>query len=234
MASSVTGAPKALVLLGGGVDSVTALYYVVAAGYDVSALTFLYGQKHRSEVDLASYHARHLKVSHTVVELPRIGGSALTGDGEVEKDLDPCRDGDALSSYVPGRNLLMISHAASMLDALGGGVIVGGLNTVDYQGFPDSSQDFLDVVNAALYEGLRNSVVVLMPFLHFKKAQIIRLGTRLGVKFQYTLSCFDPVLQPELTSAIIADRACGRCDACQIRRDAFAQAGCNDLTDYAR
>ncbi|ADH87031.1 7-cyano-7-deazaguanine synthase QueC [Desulfurivibrio alkaliphilus] len=235
----------AVVLLSGGLDSTTVLALAKAAGYRCHCLSFRYGQRHTQELELARANARHWGAARHLIlniELDAIGGSALTGDElEVPKDnlspLDspdgaetdaPGMAGEVPVTYVPGRNTIFLAYAASWAEVLGARDIFIGVNAVDFSGYPDCRPDYLEALAAALNLGSQcgregRPFRLQAPLLHLSKAEIIAKGLALGVDYARTHSCYDPDQQ---------HRACGRCDACILRRRGFAAAGCPDPTTY--
>lgn len=233
-----------MVLLSGGLDSATALAVAQHAGFACHTLAIDYGQRHRVELRAAELVAQARRVaSHRVVTLGlrAVGGSALTADVAVPKD----RAADELSAgvpvtYVPARNAVFLSIAAGLAEVCGARDIYIGVNAVDYSGYPDCRREFLDAMTRALNLGTKagsegHSLAVHSPLDTLSKADIIRLGTRLGVDYSLTTSCYDPVAASDAGGAERRGswRACGHCDSCQIRRRGFAEAGVPDPTLYA-
>jgi 7-cyano-7-deazaguanine synthase len=227
-------ARRAVVLLSGGLDSATCLAVARARGFEAHALSVDYGQRHRGELGRARRLARALgATSHRVVrvDLASFGGSALTDRAiAVPKGRRLRAGGSAIPvTYVPARNTVLLGLALAWAETLGAGDVFIGVNAVDYSGYPDCRPAFLRafarlarLATRAGVEGRRFSVHA--PLLRRSKADIVRLGTRLGVPWALTLSCYDPV----------RGRACGRCDACRLRRRGFEEAGLPDPTRYAR
>jgi 7-cyano-7-deazaguanine synthase len=228
------GRRKAVVLLSGGLDSSTCLAVARAAGFETHCLSVDSGQRHRGELARARRVARAMGArSHRVVrvDLFAFGGSALTDAAlAVPKGRSPREMGGSIPiTYVPARNTVLLALALAAAETLGAGDIFVGVNAIDYSGYPDCRPAFLRafeqlarVATRAGVEGAR--VRIRAPLLRLGKAQIVRLGTRLGVPFGLTLSCYDP----------LRGRACGRCDACLLRRRGFAEAGLEDPTRYAK
>lgn len=224
--------PRAVILLSGGLDSATATAMAQAIGYDVHTLAVDYGQRHRIELEAAARVAAALKVArhHTVrIDLTSFGGSALTdGHTAVPKDQEPGRDGIP-STYVPARNTIFLAAALGLAETLGAFDIFYGANALDYSGYPDCRPAFVkafeNLANQATADAVegRGRYRVHAPLMAMKKADIIRRGAELGVDFGLTHSCYDPV----------GDAACGRCDACILRRRGFEAAGLPDPTRYA-
>jgi 7-cyano-7-deazaguanine synthase len=224
-----------VLLLSGGLDSTTLLAFALKNGWTVSALTFRYGQRHESEVARAQAIARRYGIERHVVaelDLRPFGGSALTSpEIAVPKDRTP----DAMSAgvpvtYVPARNTIFLSYALAWAEVLGARDLFVGVNALDYSGYPDCRPEFITafeaLANLATRAGTEDGVRyrVHAPLMTMSKAEIITLGTSLGVDYAATESCYDP--HPSGT-------ACGRCDTCQLRKKGFAEAGVADPTRYA-
>ena len=219
----------AVVLLSGGLDSATVLAIAREAGYACHALSLDYGQRHTAELGAAARVAQSLgAVEHRVIRLGLgdIGGSALT-DGAIAV---PEASGDGIPvTYVPARNTVMLSLALAWSEVLGARDIFIGVNAVDYSGYPDCRPEFIEaferVANLATKAGVEGAhLSIHAPLQHLSKGQIIRRGLELGVDYAETVSCYQ---------ADADGRACGRCDACRLRRQGFAQAGVADPTRYA-
>ncbi len=223
---------KAVVLLSGGLDSTTVLAIARAEGYLPHALSFRYGQRHQAELTAASRVARAFGVPHRIlaIDLRAIGGSALTDDIEVPKDRDRAAMGkDVPVTYVPARNTVFLALALGYAETLDAGDLFLGANAVDYSGYPDCRPAFIEaferLAQVATAQGVSGAVQyrVHAPLMSLTKADIIRRGVELGVDYALTHSCYDPV----------GELACGRCDACQLRRKGFTEAGVQDPTRYA-
>ena len=224
----------AVVLLSGGLDSTTCLAWARTQGFACTTLAIDYGQRHRVELDAARRVARALNVAdhrEVRVDLRAIGGSALTSDLAVPKDREAAAMGaDIPVTYVPARNSVFLSLALGLAETLGATDLVAGMNALDYSGYPDCRPEFVRsfealarVATRAGVEGARYRVHT--PLMALDKAGIIRLGVGLGVDYALTHSCYDPA--PD-------GAACGRCDACLLRRRGFESAGVPDPTRYAR
>ena len=224
----------AVVLLSGGLDSTTAAAIARAEGFAVRALTVSYGQRHAVELEAARRAAVAVgAVEHRVLalDLAGFGGSALVGDGAVPKDRPLAEigaPGDVPSTYVPARNTVLLGLALAWCEALGASDIFLGVNVLDASGYPDCRAEFVaafealaNVATRAGVEGRR--VHIHAPLIAMTKADIIRRGLALGVDYAATHSCYDPT--PD-------GGACGRCDACVLRRKGFAEAGVADPTRY--
>ena len=222
------GAPPAVVLLSGGLDSATALAIARERGFACYALSVDYGQRHVAELEAARRVARSGGVrEHRImhVDLAGIGGSALT-DPSIAVPEQPTSGIPV--TYVPARNTLMLSLALGWAEVLAAHHIFIGVNVLDSSGYPDCRPEFIAAFGqlAALatragVEGQPCSIEA--PLIALTKAEIIREGTRLGVDYAATVSCYQ---------ADAIGRACGRCDACRLRSAGFAAAGIADPTRY--
>jgi 7-cyano-7-deazaguanine synthase len=224
---------RAVVLLSGGLDSTTCLAVARSEGFEAHCLSVDYGQRHKGELARARRIARSLGAAdHRVVkvDLSAFGGSALTDKtiavpkGRSERKMSA----DIPVTYVPARNTVMLALALAHAETIGAEDVYVGVNAIDYSGYPDCRPAFLRaferVAKVATKAGVEGRPLrIRAPLLRLSKAGIIRLGTSLGVPYRLTLSCYDPV----------RGRACGRCDACQLRRKGFAEAGVKDPTLYA-
>lgn len=217
---------KAIVLLSGGLDSSTALYVAKSEGFDeLYALTFEYGQKHDREIRSASAIARTAGVKeHKIVRLMLNGwkGSSLTDTDLEIKDGNIDRT-DIPDTYVPARNMVFLSVAASYADALGITDIFIGVSETDYSGYVDCREEFIRSMEQTINLGTvlgaekKRRITLHAPFLHMTKAEEVRLGIRLGVDFGETWSCYRG-----------GEKPCGTCDSCLLRARAFAEAGVSD------
>ena len=227
--------PKAVVLLSGGVDSTTAAALTAREGFALYALTLAYGQRHAVEIEAARRVAAALgAVRHEVltIDLRAFGGSALTADIEVPKDRTlETMGGDIPVTYVPARNTIFLSFALAWAEVLEASDIVMGVNVYDYSGYPDCRPEFIEaferlagLATRAGVEG-RQRLRIRTPLIRMTKAEIIRAGVGAGVDYSLTLSCYDPA--PD-------GAACGRCDACALRRKGFGEADVPDPTRYRR
>ncbi len=225
-------APKAVVLLSGGLDSATVLALARAEGYETFALSFRYGQRHGCELEAAGRVARSLGAARHVIadiDLRVFGGSALTADIAVPKGRTPGAMGEAIPiTYVPARNMIFLSFAVAWAEALGSSDVFIGVNALDYSGYPDCRPEFIEAFTRTVALGTKAGVegttvlTIHTPLIHLMKAEIIREGTTLGVDYGLTFSCYDPT--PE-------GRPCGECDSCLLRAKGFQEAG---LPDPAR
>lgn len=219
---------KAVVLLSGGLDSATTLAVAVSEGYACHALSIDYGQRHAVEIDAAKRIASFFKVSeHRImdIDLTRIGGSALT-DNSIDVPVEPAQGIPV--TYVPARNTIFLSFALAYSEVLGAFDIFIGVNAVDYSGYPDCRPEYIaafeKMAKLATRAGVEGGVFRLhAPLINISKAEIIRMGTGLGVDFSLTVSCYQ---------ADKGGRACGICDSCRIRAEGFNSAGVPDPTRY--
>ena len=222
----MASAGKAVVLVSGGLDSVTALAMAQDQGFDCYGLSVAYGQRHGSELEAAQRvtDAAGVPLKVLPLDLRAIGGSALTDDIEVPE----AETSGIPVTYVPARNTIMLSLALAYAEVLGANDIFIGVNAVDYSGYPDCRPEFIEayqrmarLATKAAVEGAQISIRT--PLIDLTKAEIIRRGTQLGVDYALTVSCYQ---------ADREGRACGLCDSCRIRKDGFAAAGVPDPTRY--
>lgn len=224
----------AVILFSGGLDSTTILALAKDLGYAPYVLSVSYGQRHSSEVAAAKKIAQQMGVlEHEVVQLDltRFGGSALT-DASIALPTIPSKADEIPVTYVPARNTILLSLALSWAEALGGLDIFYGANAVDYSGYPDCRPEYVaafeSMANLATKAGVEalnhaNRFRVHAPIIQMSKAEIIRLGSTLGVDYSQTVSCYQ---------ADDAGHACGVCESCRLRQAGFAQAQVADPTRY--
>ena len=218
----------AVVLVSGGLDSSTVLALAKSQGYSCYALSFEYGQRHKSEVVFAQrIAAAQGVVEHKVVriDLDAFGGSALT-DLDIDVPTSPT-EGIPVT-YVPARNTVFLAYALGYAEVVGARDIFIGVNAVDYSGYPDCRPEFVSafeqVANLATKAGVEGQhLTVQAPLIHKTKAEIIQMGLELGLDYAETVSCY------QLDSE---GRACGECDSCRIRQEGFRAAGVVDPTHY--
>ena len=222
----------AVVLLSGGLDSSTALAIAIERGFTPHAISFRYGQRHSRELEAARAIAQRYGVSdHRVVEidLRPFGGSALTSDDIAVphgRSLDEMGHGVPVT-YVPGRNLIFLSFATAFAEVIGANDTFLGINIYDYSGYPDCRPEFLEAfqatANLATKAGTEDgrSLRYHAPLIQMTKADIVREGTRLGVPWELTWSCYEG-----------GEKACGQCDSCLLRLKGFAEAGLSDPLPY--
>ena len=227
-------AKRAVILLSGGLDSATTLAIARSEGFECYALTFRYGQRHKREIEAAKKIANSPgTVEHRIIDidLAAFGGSALTDlTTEVPKDRADLDKHDRIpSTYVPARNTIFLSYALAWAEVLCAFDIFIGVNTTDYSGYPDCRAEFIaafektaNLATAAAVEH-KGRYQIHTPIINMTKAEIILTGTKLGVDFSLTHSCYDPDQQ---------GRSCGRCDSCKLRLKGFAEAGLKDPIEY--
>lgn len=225
-------AKRAVVLLSGGLDSATTLAICRQEGFEPCALSFDYGQRHNIEVLTAKRVAASLGVrEHRIVDinLRIFGGSALTAEIPVPKNVGNQAVSGIPITYVPARNTIFLSYALAYCEVLGSANIFIGVNAVDYSGYPDcrpafitAFEDLAGLATKAGVEGTRFRIHA--PLVSMSKAQIIQKGIELGVDFSLTHSCYDPTAD---------SLACGQCDSCRIRLEGFRGAGLEDPISYA-
>ena len=221
---------KAVVLLSGGLDSITALALAQEQGFDCYALSLDYGQRHNAELAAAQRLAEAAGVrEHKVIRLGLgdVGGSALTDDAI---DVPEHATTGIPVTYVPARNTVFLSLALGWAEVLGAWDLFIGVNAVDYSGYPDCRPEFIAaferLANLATRGGAEGGrFTIHAPLINLSKADIIREGVRLGIDYANTVSCY---------SADSEGRGCGVCDACRLRAAGFRDAGIPDPTCYAR
>jgi 7-cyano-7-deazaguanine synthase len=217
---------KAVVLLSGGLDSTTALYWAKKKGYEPVALAVRYGQRHHRELLAARAVAKRAGVPlHEVsFALPWLEGSSLTNRKLKLPEIALAKIGAGAipSTYVPGRNTIFLALAASLADAIGAEAVVIGANALDYSGYPDCRPPFLNAFSRVAKLGTRRgsegkALKVLAPLLRLDKKGIVRLARTVGAPLSLTWSCYAGGFRP-----------CGRCDSCQLRAKGFREAGAED------
>jgi 7-cyano-7-deazaguanine synthase len=226
-------AEQAVVLLSGGLDSATVLAMARSQGFECSALSFDYGQRHRLELEAAGAVARACGVRNHVVmriDLRQLGGSSLTSDTAVPKFRSIEQIGTGIPiTYVPARNTIFLAFALGYAEVLQAFHIFIGANCLDYSGYPDCRPEYLaafeQLANLATKAGVegRGKFRIHAPLLHMRKDEIIQRGIGLGVDYSVTRSCYDPTAD---------GLACGACDSCQLRLDAFKRVGIPDPIRY--
>lgn len=216
----------AVILLSGGLDSTTVLAIARHEGFRPYALSFRYGQRHEVELTAARRVAAAMGVADHVVadiDLRAFGGSALTAEIDVPhhervEDLG----GGIPVTYVPARNTIFLSFALAWAETLGASDVFIGVNALDYSGYPDCRPAFIAAFEEAARLGMRDGLRVHSPLAQLDKAGIVRLGREAGAPLHLTVSCYRGTVP-----------ACGRCDACLLRRKGFAEAGLPDPIPYA-
>jgi 7-cyano-7-deazaguanine synthase len=218
---------KAIVLLSGGLDSATTLYLAKKEGFKCLCLVFDYGQRHRREIESARKIASFTNCPYKIlkIKLPWKGSSLLNKNIIIPKRNSATaqqRNSGIPSTYVPARNIIFLSYALSFAEAIGATAIYIGANALDYSGYPDCRPEFYhafsQVISKGTKSGVRNRAIeIKTPLINKTKAQIIKLGSGLGVPFRLTRSCYRGVRLP-----------CGECDSCYFRAKGFKEAGIKD------
>ncbi len=220
---------KAVVLVSGGLDSATCLAIAQAQGLDCYAISFNYGQRSSSELDAATKVAQAAKVAeHKIIDLNigELGGSALT-DAAIEV---PEEESQGIPvTYVPARNTVFLSYALAWAEVLEANSIYIGVNALDYSGYPDCRPEYIaafqELIKLATKTGVEGGKISLeTPLIDLSKAEIIKSGTKLGVEYGNTVSCYQ---------ADDNGGACGKCDSCRLRKKGFSEAGVTDPTRYS-
>ena len=216
---------KAIVLLSGGLDSAVAIYLAKSKGYEVYALSFSYGQKHTKELEYAKNLAKKVGAKeHKIVNLAlnSWGGCSLTHDSMEVKTGDAERS-DIPDTYVPARNMVFLSVAASYAEAVKAQDIFIGVSQVDYSGYVDCRQEFISAMEKAINQGTelaveqKKPIMIHAPFINMTKAEEIKIGLDLGLDFADTWTCYKG-----------GEKPCGECDSCLLRIKAFEEAGVKD------
>ena len=220
---------RAVILLSGGLDSATVLAVAKSEGYSPYALSFSYGQRHAWELEAARRVAASIGVAEhriAAIDLRAFGGSALTADIAVPKGRATQQMAHGIpTTYVPARNTIFLSFALAWAEVLGANDIFLGVNALDYSGYPDCRPEYIvafqNMANLATRAGVEGhlSLKIHTPLIALSKAEIIRLGNRLGVDYSLTSSCYDP--SP-------TGVPCGQCDSCLLRQKGFRENGIED------
>ncbi len=221
---------KAVILLSGGLDSVTTLAIAKSQGYECHTISFDYGQRTHSELIAAERLSQLMgALTHRVmdVNMSQIGGSALT-DNRIDVPTQGVNKVDIPVTYVPARNTVFLSFSLALAEVLDANDIFIGVNAVDYSGYPDCRPDYIEayekMANLATRVGVEgNKLHIQTPLIDLTKAQIIQKGIALGVDYSLTVSCYQ---------ADALGQACGVCDSCRLRKQGFLDAGVEDPTRY--
>ncbi len=220
---------KAVILLSGGLDSLTCMAIAKDQGYQLYPISFDYQQRHHAELDAARCIAAEFKAEHKIInlqELGRLGGSALT-DQQIAV-ADYTGDGKIPATYVPARNIVFLSIALGYAEIIDASKIFVGVSSVDYSGYPDCRPEFVEAFQHMADVGIKrgvegNRIEIVSPLIHLSKAETIALGVELGVDYRHSVSCYRANQQGE---------ACGHCDSCVLRKQGFQAAGVTDPTRY--
>ena len=220
---------KAVVLLSGGLDSCTCMAVAKSKGYDVYPISFNYHQRHiiehKKKKKIAAFYGvkRHLIIE---TNMDAIGGSALT-DKKIEVPEGDTHRTDVPDTYVPARNLIFLSYAVGYAEVLGASHVYIGVNSVDYSGYPDCRPEFIQrfqelsdyATTATAVKG--KHITIETPLQNLSKAEIVKLGVKLGAPYEFTHSCYKG-----------GEKACGVCDSCKLRLEGFREAGVEDPIAY--
>lgn len=225
----MSSSQRAVCLFSGGLDSTTTLYYALQKKYDVTALTLVYGQVHAREIDSSRRIAAKAGVRQHIVQfgLPWGGSSLISSAADIPVDRDEKTMSTGIpSTYVPGRNIIFLSLAASLAETVDANTLFLGVNAVDYSGYPDCRPEFLDAFTDMLAKGTREGINgkafrIDAPLLRLTKREIVQLGASLHIPFDLTWSCYKGGEAP-----------CGHCDSCILRRKGFEEAGIADPLTY--
>jgi 7-cyano-7-deazaguanine synthase len=204
---------KCVVLLSGGLDSTTTLYFALSKGYKCHALIFDYGQRHKKEVKVAIGIAKLAKVPYQVlnIQLPWKGSSLLDKNIRIPEDQDIGKN--IPSTYVPARNTIFLSFALSYAESIGANAIFIGANAVDFSGYPDCRPEYYKAFQKVMNRGTRaKNIKVLTPLIKMSKSQIIKLGSKLKAPLGKTWSCYKGGKKP-----------CEVCDSCVLRNKGFKE-----------
>lgn len=203
---------KVLSLLSGGMDSVTLLYWLRDQGHEVEAISFSYGQRHIRELESASNITSLLGINHTILSLPAISGSALTGQGEVPHG--HYAEESMKRTVVPNRNMVMLSHATSLAIYKKLDSVAYACHAGDHAIYPDCRPKFVNAMQTAISLCDWHKLVLLTPFVHMTKGDIAKIGKELEVPYELTWTCYEGGEEP-----------CGKCGACVERKEAMEFAG---------
>jgi 7-cyano-7-deazaguanine synthase len=226
MGAGCMGKQKSVVLLSGGLDSATTLA-IALKNYDVYALSFDYGQKHKKELNCAKKIAEHYKIKHKIVKIDLSWAKSALTDKKMDIPEKRKNIGKNIPvTYVPARNMIMLSFALAYAETINADAVFIGANAVDYSGYPDCRPEFYKVFQKASALGTKKGVEskpiqIKYPLIHMSKSGIIKKGMRLGVPYHLTWSCYKG-----------RKKACGKCDSCLLRLKGFKEAGYEDPIGY--
>jgi len=224
---------RAVCLISGGIDSCVTAHLAKKDGYDIYALTFNYGQRHKKETECTKKIASSLNAKKHVlldIDLAKFGGSSLTDNSKsIERNHTLDEIGKTIpSTYVPGRNTVFLSIALAYAESIDADAIYIGVTSTDYSGYPDCRPEYIEafqkMANLANKRGVEGKPIkIFAPLLHMTKAQIIKEGMKLEIPFEKTWSCY-----------LGEKKACGRCDSCLLRLKGFKEAGVKDPIEYKK
>jgi len=221
------GKQKAIVLLSGGLDSATTLATALHKGYDVYALSFDYGQKHSRELDSAEKIAKHYNIKHKIVKIDLSWAKSALTDKKIKIPEKRKKIGkDIPVTYVPARNMIMLSFALAWAETINADAVFIGANAIDYSGYPDCRLEFYKAFQKAAMLGTKKgaeskTIQIKYPLINMSKSKIIKKGMSLGVPYHLTWSCYKG-----------EEKACGKCDSCILRLKGFREAGYDDPVEY--
>lgn len=215
----ISGMKKAIILLSGGIDSTTTLYLAKQKGYRLIALIFDYNQRHRREIQSAKKIARRVKVPYRIVKIDLSWTKSSLTDSSLAVPRNRSLDSKVIPlTYVSGRNIIFLSYAFSFAESMGAQTVFIGAHIQDYSGYPDCRPQFLKSFERAANLGLKRGVIKIMaPLINKSKQDIIKIGIKLGIPFEYTWSCYRGGKVP-----------CLSCDSCRFRTNAFKELGLID------
>jgi 7-cyano-7-deazaguanine synthase len=221
------GEQKAVVLLSGGLDSVTTLATALDRGYEVYALSFDYGQKHSRELGSAEKIAKHYNIKHKIVKIDLSWAKSALTDKKIKIPESRKNIGKNIPvTYVPARNMIMLSFALAWAETINADTVFIGANAIDYSGYPDCRPEFYRAFQKAAMLGTKKGVEsktiqTKYPLINMSKSEIIKKGMSLGVPYHLTWSCYKG-----------EKKACGKCDSCLLRLKGFKEAGYDDPVEY--
>ena len=215
-----------VVIVSGGLDSVTLLHEVVRNQGKTNVLSFLYGQKHSKEIACASWHAGQLGCTHKIIDVRQelalaLSSSALVAEGVEIPHIDDVMGDPQPVTYVPNRNMIFLSIAAAYAESIGSNFVYYGAQKHDQYGYWDTTPQFLNALNNVFKLNRKTPICILAPFVTFSKAQTLKVGLELGVDYGKTWSCYAG-----------RNKACGTCPTCSERLTAFAELGVKDPLEY--
>lgn len=220
---------KAVVLLSGGMDSVTALALAVRENLEVYALSFNYGQRHSKELEFARWQAKHFAVKeHWIIDMDL---SFISGSSLLDKaiTISAQETANISNTVVPGRNMIFLAFAAAYAEAKRAEKIYLGVSQVDYSGYVDCREPFVKSMEKAINEGItwcaegKGMIKVITPFMHLSKAEELKMGIELGVDYSRSWTCYEE-----------SELACGVCPSCRLRLKAFKEVGISDPIAYKK
>ena len=216
---------KAVILLSGGLDSTTCISYAISKGYEVYPISFDYGQRLSRELECAKKVVEHFGIkTHRIIKMDNVGGSALTDMNISVPNFEG--DGEIPVTYVPARNIIFLSYATGYAEVVGADCIFIGVNAVDYSGYPDCREEFINAFQNMINIGTKRGVdgkpiKIETPLLHLSKGEIVKLATSVNAPLKYSTSCYNG-----------KEKACGVCDSCTLRLRGFKEAGLIDPIPY--